>query len=47
MCPCVVDCRPIDVAKLVKEVKTLEIVQHEILPMYGLSVELVAMKRVL
>ena len=47
MCPCVVDCRPIDVAKLVKEVETLEIVQHEILPMYGLSVELVAMKRVL
>ena len=46
MCPCVVDCRPIDVAKLVEEVETLEIVRHEILPMYGLSVELVAMKRV-
>ena len=44
-CPSVVDCRPIDVLGLVETVNELEVVSRLVLPMYGLAVEMVEVKR--
>ncbi len=45
-CPCVVDCRPIDAAGVVRAAG-LNIVSKEVVPMYGLSVELLEARLIL
>ena len=44
-CPCVVDCRPIDLQSIVENVPELAVVSRRVLPMYGLAVEIVELKR--
>ena len=40
-CPSIVDCRPIELRELIMQSQCFDIVQHEVLPMYGLAVEIV------